>query len=387
MTTETIGCAGGYQAMIVRQAGDMTGQGIKPESAGMLKEIVTARWGRVRKRAAEAQVVVTKCPSNCGFITQSANWTGIDPWAHELWMWRDGALAFQGPIVEIRETRNTFIITARDMVQWLYAREIREPYDQTWTVPGVAHSLINTYFTPSDPDLMRHVVTFPYSSGSITVQYDRSQYTVGQKWDELTSNGLDYTTVGRSIYIMDNSRPPNYDYPFMIDADKILGDIELQKNGLDYGNHVVCLGEGIVYGIGPSASDEAYYGKVTFPPNRFNMVKDQGQLNNVTHDFYQAKRNLTPRLVVPQGSGLSPDTVVYNELYELSENAAKMAFSHFIPGFRFDVRVGEEFCQQGSYPMVLSELAVMWDPSGDGSPETTNVSFENLPAGDDNGEA
>ena len=217
MAAERIGCPDSYSALIVRQAGDMTGQGSAPEPMGTLKEISSLRWGRVLKRAAEAQVVASKCPNNCSFLTSSSNWTGIDPWAHELWLYRDRSTAFLGPIVDIKETRDSFIITARDMVQWMYAREIREYYNQTWTAPGIAHSLANTYFAPSDPELLAHIVPFSYGSGLMSVEYDRAQFTVGQKWDELVSNGLAYTTVGRSIYIMEN-RPPNYESPFLIDA-------------------------------------------------------------------------------------------------------------------------------------------------------------------------
>jgi hypothetical protein len=384
MSAMMIGCADTYDAMIVRQPGNMTGQGITPEPAGTLTEVVSVAWGRVRKRAAECTVTVTKCPSNCEFLTSSSNWTGVDPWAHEIWLYRDRNLAFQGPVVSIRETRDAFIIVARDMVQWLYAREIREYYSQTYTAPGVASSLINTFFPPDDPDLIRHKVTFPNTTGDISVEYDHAQYTIGQKFDELVSAGLDFTTMGRAIYLMGNI-PPNYFEPFLIDADHIIGEIEIDKNGLDYGNHIVGLGEGLAYGVGPSAADRSYYGKVTYPPNRFNDVKILSQLQAVTNTLYNTKRALTPRLVIPAGSTLSPDTVVYNEGWQMNTEQLRLAFSHLIPGFRYDVRVGEEFCDPAAYPMVLSEVAVTWTAEGKG--EKVAVSFDNMAAGDDNGES
>lgn len=384
-----IGCTDDYQAMLVRQPGSQTGQGLTPQTVGSLSEIVSVTWGRVWKRYSECIISVTKCPDNCEFITSSQNWTGIDSWAHEIWLYRDGKPAWQGPIVQIRETIETsdkpgmFILTARDVVQWLYAREIREAYAQTWTSPGVAQSLVNTYFAVDDPDLVRNVVVYPFSSGDITVEYDAAQFTVGQKWDELISGGLTYSTVGRSIHIMDNV-PPNYDHPFVFDADRIMGEIELVQDGLDYGNHIVGLGEGISYGLGPTGDDYSYYGKVTFPPNRFNDVKDLGQLQDITNTLYNSKRNLTPQLVVPEGSALAPDTEIYNETWTMGEENLRYALPLFIAGFRYDIRVGEQFCDPATYPMVLSELAVSWTAeSEDEQREKVMVSLANMAAGED----
>lgn len=380
MATMTVGCADEYTALIVRQPGNMTGQGTTPQAMGTVSEMVSVTWGRVRKRASECVVTMTKCPDNCQFITSSNNWTGIDPWAHEIWLYRDGALAWQGPIMTIRETRDRFIITARDMIAWVYAREIREYYSQTWTVPGVANSLLNTYFPPDDPDLLRHKVYFPNTAGTITVQYDPAQYTIGQKWDELVNAGLDFTTLGRAIYIM-GTIPPNYNQPFLIDADQIVGEIELMKDGLNYGSHIVGLGEGLAYGVGPWSPDRQYYGKVTWPPNRFNDIKNYGQLQGVTHDFYNAKRLLTPQLTIPAGSTLAPTTDIYNDGWVMNSEQLKLAFPFIIPGFRYDVRTGEEFCDAATYPMVFGELAVSWTAENKG--ETVAVSFDTMAAADD----
>lgn len=375
MSAETIGCPEGYSVVLVRQPGNMTNQGVTPEPVGTLSEIISLSWGRtLTSGASESTVTSTKCYANCGLVTQNSNWTGIDPWAHELWLYRDGALCWQGPIVNIRETRDSFIFTARDVLEWVYHREIVSFYAQTYTATGIASSLINTFFVNDDPDIISHKVTFPYATGEMSVKYDRAQFTVGQKFDELTQAGLEYSTLGRAIYLM-GPRPANDDAPFLINLADIIGDAEIVKDGLDYGDHIVGLGEGITFGIDPSANHRQYYGKVTYPPTRFPNVTNISQLQAISKIFYEAKSNLSPQLVIPSGSTLSPSTTVYAENYAMKEENLRLAFSHFICGFQYNVQVSEPFCQPAQYPMRLSELAVSWDDEG----EKVAVSFDSLP--------
>lgn len=379
MTAMTIGCAESYSVQLVRQPGNMTSQETTPAPAGPLSEIESVSWGRrLTQGASECVVEASKCYTNCGLLTASSNWTGVDPWAHEVWVYRDGELCWQGPIVQIRETKDSFVITARDILEWVYHREIISYYNQTYTASGIASSLVNTFFINDDPDLIRHKVTFPYSTGEMSVEYDRAQYTIGQKFDELVQSGLEYSTLGRAIYLM-GPIPPNSAAPFLLDAEDIVGDAEIVKNGLDYGNHVVGLGEGLSQGLGPSNQDREYYGKVTYPPTRFPDVVNEAQLLNVTQTLYDSKRNLSPQLVIPAGSSLSPQGTIYADNYVLSNENLKLGLSHLMCGYQYNVRVGEPFCRPATYPMRLSEMAVRW--SADGG-ENVAVSFGSLPADD-----
>lgn len=357
----SIGCAQDYRVLIMRQPGNMTGQQKQPVAVGEMSEIESLRWGRILSDNASAQITVNKCPANCRLFSagDTFNWSGIDPWAHEIWIYRDGALAFMGPIVYIRETPTSFIVDAQDMIAWVGRREIINFYTNTNNPTQIAYNLLTTFFPASDPDLIDYVLVLGNASGSITVEYDAAQYVILQKWSDLVQAGFNYTTFGRRIFLY-GENPPNINNPYVLDAKDLLGDVEIVKDGLDYGNHVVGLGEGLTSGVGPSAGDQSYFGKVTFPPTKFSDIRVQAQLDSVTTTFYGVKRDLTPQLVIPSGSTLSPNAEIYNLGYTFTA-ADPLALNELVCGLRYDVQVNEPFCQSGRYPMKLSELSVTWD--------------------------
>lgn len=358
-----LGCAEEYSVAIMRQPGTMTEQAFTPAVVGHLEEIVSLDWGRLLNGISKARVTVTKCPSNCSTLTtRDARWSSVDPWAHELWIYRDGKIAWMGPIVYIRETPDAFHFEAHDMIEWVNRREIINYYTNTNDAASIAYDLIQTFFPPSDPDLLQHVILLTTAIHNLTVEWDRAQYVILQKWQDLLSAGLNYTTLARYI-LLTGQETPNLNFPFLIHADNILGDVEILKDGINYGDHVVGLGEGNTFGTGPTAADELYYGKVTYPPTRFNDVRSDSQLQDLTLDLYDSLRNMTPQLVVPAGSALSPDTDIFKTGYSFdffTANQAPPALVDLIPGYRYDVQVGDSFCHQGSYPMRLGELAVSW---------------------------
>jgi len=98
---------------------------------------------------------------------------------------------------------------------------------------------------------------------------------------------------------------------------------------------------------------------------RFNDVRDDAQLQSLTIDLYDELRDLRPQLVVPSGSALSPETDIFKTGYSFPVAFRLVdqpipALVDLIPGHRYDVQVGESFCQSATYPMRLGQLAVTW---------------------------
>jgi len=360
-----LGCAEEYSVAIVRQPGNMTDQGTRPAVVGHLEELVSVEWGRVLNDTSKARITVTKCVTNCKTLTSGdARWSSVDPWAHEIWIYRDGEIAWMGPIVYIRETPHFFHFEAHDMIAWVGRREIINFYSTTDDAASIAYDLIQTFFPPSDPDLLQHVVLLNTANTLVTVEWDRAQYVILQKWQDLINAGLNYTTMARYIFLSGQD-VPNLNFPFVLNADDIESEVEILKDGINFGDHVVGLGEGNTFGTGPSAADEAYYGKVTYPPTRFNDVRDDAQLQSLTIDLYDELRDLRPQLVVPSGSALSPETDIFKTGYSFPVAFRLVdqpipALVDLIPGHRYDVQVGESFCQSATYPMRLGQLAVTW---------------------------
>lgn len=372
MSSQVIGCPDGYSVQIARQPGNMTGQGITPALVGNLEDIKSLSWGRTLSETSTATVEVSKCSDNCELLTSSTNWTGVDPWAHEMWIYRDNELAWMGPITYMRETPDSFILDAKDVTAWVDRREIKDFYNKFGSAAAIAYDLLVTFMTASDPDLMRGI-TFPeHSDGTVTVEYDAAQYVIGQKWSDLQTGGFTWTVISRAL-IMFGESALNNDYPFLLDASDILGDVEIVKDGMDYGNHVIGLGEGSTFGVGPTAADQAYYGKVTLPPISFPDARNYTDLQNLTNSYYAQKRDLSPELVVPAGSSLSPQTEIHNTSYFIGQ--PYMALDALLPGMRYDISVSDPFCRPALYPMRLGELQVTWDAD---SGENVAVSFAHL---------
>jgi len=351
----------------------MTLQGQHPTVTGQLSDIASVEWGRILNDIATATIVVTKCPDNCALFAEPfEDSVPARPWSHEVRIFRDNTVAFEGPIVRVRDRPTEIEILAYDMVGWVNRREVREAYTHTGDAVTIAANLLDTYFPPSDPWLMYQVLNT--AVGSLDVEYDRAQYVIGQKWADLVKSGLNYSTLGRHI-LMFGQTPANVSTPYLLNIGDILGEAELLLDGLDFGTHAVCLGDGLAHGVGPTASDEALFGKVTYPPTRFPDVRDQADLVVLTEAFYDRKRDMKPRLVIPSGSTLSSSAEIYATGYELYSDVELVALPQLMCGFRYDIQVQEPYCHPGRYPMRLGQLKVAWTPE---KGETVQVSFTDL---------
>jgi len=370
-----IGCAENYSALIVRQAGDATGQGATPVAVGEISEITNLQFNRTLSGTSNARIVFTKCPTNCGFMS-----TPVKPWAYELWIYRDNLLAWCGPIVTTTESRiaETFEITAWDITGWTTRRRIDEFYSITNNPTSIAVNILQTFFDGStgrhDPGFLPYIHFLGFAAATISVEYDEYQYQVGQKWVDLVRAGFNYTTVGRYTFVWGETAP-NIDLPYVIDATSILGEMELVQDGTDFATRVAGIGEGIISSQGPFGAEAAYYGDVDWPTAKYSGLEDFSQLNTLVVNLFNEKRDMSPTLVIPSGSSLASNTDIQPTGYNITF-ATPVALPDLICGMRYDVQVAaEQFCQPGRYPMRLNEVKVTWTPRDQ---EKIAVGFDTL---------
>lgn len=378
-----INCADSYKAVVMRQPGTMTEQGETPATEAHLDDIQYLSWGRIDTDRSTASVEVSKCPTNRDFLrgTTPNRGTRIDPWAHELWIYRDNRLAFMGPIVYIRETRDRYIIDAWDMLGWLARRVIDGASNSTGTsATSAADAVADVQFSfGGDPDLVRHMQIINQSSTLITREWDAKQWSVWDIWQNLVNAGLRFTTLGRNILIF-SQIPPNNTAPYLINADDVIGEMEIVKDGLNFATQMVCLGEGFSSTILATAQDILYYGRITLPSIRVLETTSQAELDSIAQDLYEDVRDLSPELVIPSGSTLAPNTFIVNTGYTLvvsNPNAVPLALEELVCGMRYDIQVNQPEFDTGQYPMRLGELAVTWTPE---EGEKIAVSLKNLGA-------
>jgi len=357
-----IGCAENYSVLIARQGGEGTGHGATPVVVGEVIEITSLEFNRILSGTSTATLQFTRCPTNCGFMS-----TPVKPWAYEMWIYRDGLLAWCGPIVLKRESRNseTFELTAWDITGWTTRRRVGIDYTLTNNATSIAINLAQVFFDGTssrpDPGFLDYVNFLGFASTTITVEYDGFQYTVAQKWVDLVNAGFSYTTMGRYTNVWGETAP-NIDAPYVLDATGIIGEMELVEDGTDFGTRVVAMGEGVRFSVGPGPTDLDYYGVVDWPTVRYPGISDTPQIQALGLSLYFERRDLSPTLVIPSGSSLAADTEIQTSGYTV-DYATQIALPELMCGLRYDVQVPEEqFCSSGLYPMRLNEVKVTWTP-------------------------
>ncbi|WP_284576865.1 hypothetical protein [Streptomyces sp. 2P-4] len=196
----------------------------------------------------EAFITIAKgeAPDCCGLLGE------IEPYIHELSIYRDEELVWQGPVVRTVESRSTFRVEARDVTEWL-ARTINtqvlryvnvgDPVMPAGPVQGIAESIIDLnisdpgFSTP--PDWCNILPFIVRDDSPVLTRFEKDGSTDAAIWlvpvlkildEELVPRGLQYTTVGRRIVL---GRPQTAaDRPLAtLTLDHIAGDVEVIKDG------------------------------------------------------------------------------------------------------------------------------------------------------------
>jgi lysophospholipase L1-like esterase len=145
-------------------------------------------------------------PDNCCWLLSE-----INPWEHELVIFRNGSVVWAGPIqtVEIDNGTGQATIEADDMMKWLDRRFIRCEIDMTEA--DLALIWLSVFRSAHDISPVG-ISTTVYRTG---VKGDRyyapDQFKVaGDELRELARTGLDWTVVGRQIIVgpQEISTPP-----------------------------------------------------------------------------------------------------------------------------------------------------------------------------------
>lgn len=265
-----LGCAQDYDAVIHFQGGRQV--------HCRLDAVTGIRWGRKLDDYSEASVTIAKpelspeCwrkirgtyevrnyPNAGGTMRKWLHTVepGVEPWMHELTIYRDKGIVWQGPIVEIIETRDEIEIHARDVLFWLDRRvlslsiEQGGPYDNRPTGEVLARIMEATFPVRADgePDWYHnpnlrderpggvHWVIVEDTPGRFTTTKPiwRGSRTVGDMVRELIKNGIDMFTMGRQIFMVPDvdRTDPAVRSPYRLTDEHFVDDLEIHKLGLD----------------------------------------------------------------------------------------------------------------------------------------------------------
>lgn len=264
----TLGCAERYDAVLHWQGGK--------RKFASLEGIVEVSWSRKLGDFSEAHVRLAKGQMSRACWSQiTPKWDadgtllrpGVEPWAHELSIYRDGGLVWQGPVVTIVESKDLLEIDARDVLAWMDRRVVdlnlsggspdgdkfrgqtglvlRNIVERTW--PGTHES--NPY---DNPGITEHAEIHDTPDRfTETERIWKGSRTVGDLVRDVIKNGIDLYTVGRKVvaspdYVAINRQP------YRLTEDHIVGDLEIRRLGLDMCTEGFALGQ--AEGLGTNAA-------------------------------------------------------------------------------------------------------------------------------------
>lgn len=374
-----LGCASTYTALIwyydrsnnvLRYYTDLTG-------------IISVTWERVLDDYSEARIRFRPRRGDdcCGKLKPTFDargrllWPGLWPWAHELAIYRDGDLVWQGPVFSIDETINPdesteFIqITARDFLGWLDRRTVHTDIfmnDQFYDLSSIADRIIRDAFQPDDPGVLAHLqVRMSGRKGKHSVRHWEARS--GDELREIAKGGLDFTSVGRAIIVGSPSRDETVP-TIVLRAKDFQSGIEIRVVGAEAATAGIAVGgtpteEGSTAPIEDVPPKKQYWGsKDPF----FGLIENWTQSESVQDDEFLlwiakqkvAEGNPPPyTLSIPADSSLSPD--------------APVSIHNLVPSTYFTVSISGT-CRTLSQYMRLSHVRVTWEEK---APETVGVTF------------
>lgn len=316
------------------------GQGV----ACVLDDVISLQWDRRLDDISEAEAIVGVGGDCCLCLAD------VEPWCHELHIWRDGAEVWVGPITEITYSYNQIRIRARDSLAWLTVR-----------VPSIDVSFL------VDTDLSTigsFIITTAFALDTVTCEIDNLYVQptgfLGKRFfeafsgtafdflDDLADTGLDYTTLGRTIVLVGDTTPLT---PLILLTDEhILGELEVTKDGELQGNRWYVHFDG---DLGTPASGEAVDFFCYGPIERLRSGDglQDGVSAGQAADIYVASTAIAPRILeVPPGSRLSPET--------------PWTINEMVPGARVDVALTKT-CFMLTQSFRLTQVQVSYSSTGE----------------------
>ncbi|NDK24632.1 hypothetical protein FSY75_09120 [Streptomyces sp. TR1341] len=373
-----LGCAQEYRAVVHWRGGS------RPFTSPGVSALTSVKWNRTVNDTSEATIVIATGVAGrecCGLLGQ------IEPYVHELSLYRDSELVWQGPVTRTVENRTTFTVEAKDVTEWL-ARCVNttllrylstNPADPMHGGPvqEIAETIIRlnletTGFSsgPDWPVMLDYIVR---DDDTVDTFFEKDGSDNASVWivpilqildDELVTRGLEYTTVGRTLIL---GRPQTTDDPAQarLTLEHFAGDVQITRDGANAATLVWVTNQndqeitGTQFGV--SGVISPYYGRLD------TLIRTQAEgltaydLWQIARASYNGRNPVPTSLSIPEGSSLAA--------------SAPVSMRQLVPGVRLDV-VATDMCNDLSQPYRLSDVDVDWGDTG----EKVGVSL--VPIGD-----
>ncbi|MFR9675860.1 hypothetical protein [Streptomyces sp. TR02-1] len=346
-----LGCAQNYQVQLHWRRGEQV-------YASTFDGTRKVEWGRRLCETSESIVTVGKrlAGAECCRLLGRAQ-----PWAHEMSVYRDGDLVWQGPLTNVRERRGDFILQAHDITAWAARRWVnRTVSEETKDIARHVEWLFASVIGDDGENILPYVQVRDAGIREPWAFKKFSRYAL----DELiriADLGVDWTTVGRHMLIgpeADKNTPAQG----QLSTNDFLSDLEIEVNGMAAATDVAAVGdEGKVGRVGGwTATWDRLQTLISVPGE-----KSEARLRNIASTHVRQARPPLTVLRIPADAALSPTSQV--EMRQL------------VAGEKF-VITAADFCRPVRVGMRLAQLQCTWE-AGQGASsggEKVGVSFTPL---------
>lgn len=343
-----LGCAEDYQVGFTdRYGGASTGPALDASSV---------KWGRVLDDTSEATVTFPgDDPDCCSALAD------IRSWCHDMCIYRDGAMVWQGPVVRPTASRAVNEFTARDVTAWLSHRVIHNLIDYTPAGAGaadltaIAEHIVRDAFEPDDPNVLPYLTVRP-SGVTGERRYEPDTTYAFTELQELARGGIDFTAIGHRIIL--SGQEPLGRLATLTD-EHFAGDLKVIEDGLSATTRAIVTGEGVTAtsgGVGVCGLLETLV--------KEQQIKDAGSAQYEADALVRAGDPAPLILEVPAGAQLTPD--------------APVTIEQLVPGVVIPV-AATDLCRPVTTVLQLTRVEVSY---GNGN-EAVQITLAPLGAGPD----
>ena len=315
---------------------------------GELFPLTQVRWGRVRDDTSAGNIFMRTPDPACEKMIAD-----IEPHRHELMIYRGNERVWEGPITRTDEIGRQLEIDAKDITHYLNRTIMRKGYDNAYPRIGYATERLRKIITEEvarkealDPpvNIIKNLIIVTHSktakTSRKTVPYEKYVY---EELDSFAAKGgIDYTVVGRTLYINDTSDV--FATGVRLTSADFDGDLAVAKYGMEASTRsAVTDGLGKWGAVG---GNDDYYGEIellhTIYDEDTSTATREAAAITTAEMVEQARRNMKGRypvplvVRVPEGATLRPSKA--DEIMDL-----------LVPGTRFPIY------SDGTYTQVSQE--------------------------------
>lgn len=308
-----------------------------------LDSMTCVQWGRELDAVSAAQVTVGGDARCCDRLDM------LQPWRHELVIYRCGRQVWSGPILEIQYRSEIVTIIARDRLAWLDRRQFYGDLALLGLNTQIAEDLIE--YAIEDPDfpgqddtcIGQFLEVYPGDFNIYSYSYEPCRTSIGAELRNLARGSLNFTAVDRRVLVWSAlalSRTA------MIQDKHLLGEVQVSVSGWDMATWACAEGKGVSATCGGT---DGYYGRLE-RPIRDDSITTTATARQVACTSVATHDHPRVTLDVPNGVRLDP--------------AAPVTINDLVPGAVIPFW-STSTCREVNQDMVLTRVQVRQGCSDD----------------------